>query len=80
MTTKVAVIGAAGRMGATVCEAVEGADDMELVGRFDAGDDLGDLGGADVVVGKTAQLDNSRNCSCDRFESLSTGGVTSEYG
>ena len=42
MTTKVAVIGAAGRMGATVCEAIEGADDMELVGRFDAGDDLGD--------------------------------------
>ena len=41
MTTKVAVIGAAGRMGATVCEAVEGADDMELVGRFDDGDDLG---------------------------------------
>ena len=50
MTTKVAVIGAAGRMGATVCEAVEGADDMELVGRFDDGDDLGDLGGAEVAV------------------------------
>ena len=50
MTTKVAVIGAAGRMGSTVCAAVEGADDMELVGRFDDGDDLGDLGGADVVV------------------------------
>lgn len=50
MTTTVAVIGAAGRMGATVCEAVEGADDLELVGRYDEGDDLGDLGGADVVV------------------------------
>ena len=50
MTTKVAVIGAAGRMGATACEAVEGADDLELVGRFDAGDDLGDLGGADVAI------------------------------
>ncbi|WP_207022859.1 4-hydroxy-tetrahydrodipicolinate reductase [Phycicoccus sp. DTK01] len=49
-TTRVAVIGAAGRMGSTVCAAVEGADDLELVGRFDAGDDLGDLGGADVVV------------------------------
>ncbi|QIM21225.1 4-hydroxy-tetrahydrodipicolinate reductase [Phycicoccus sp. HDW14] len=48
--TRVAVIGAAGRMGATVCAAVEGADDLELVGRYDAGDDLGDLGGADVVV------------------------------
>ena len=48
--TKVAVIGAGGRMGATVCGAVEGADDLELVGRFDVGDELGDLGGADVVV------------------------------
>ncbi|GAB94252.1 dihydrodipicolinate reductase [Kineosphaera limosa NBRC 100340] len=37
-------------MGSTVCEAVTDADDLELVGRFDAGDDLGDLGGADVAV------------------------------
>jgi 4-hydroxy-tetrahydrodipicolinate reductase len=34
-TTQVAVAGAAGRMGQTVCEAVEGAPDMELVGRAD---------------------------------------------
>ena len=32
---EVAVSGAAGRMGQTVCEAVEGAPDMELVGRAD---------------------------------------------
>ena len=32
---KVAVSGAAGRMGQTVCEAVDGAPDMELVGRAD---------------------------------------------
>jgi 4-hydroxy-tetrahydrodipicolinate reductase len=32
---KVAVSGAAGRMGQTVCEAVLGAEDMELVGRAD---------------------------------------------
>jgi 4-hydroxy-tetrahydrodipicolinate reductase len=49
-TTKVAVIGASGRMGAEVCRAVEAADDLELVGRFDHGDDLGDLGGAAVAV------------------------------
>jgi 4-hydroxy-tetrahydrodipicolinate reductase len=48
--TTVAVIGAGGRMGATVCRAVEEADDLELVGRFDVGDELGDLGSADVVV------------------------------
>src|SRR5947209_2362224 len=32
---RVAVAGAAGRMGATVCRAVEGAEDMELTGRAD---------------------------------------------
>ena len=32
---RVAVAGAAGRMGQTVCEAVLGAEDMELVGRAD---------------------------------------------
>jgi 4-hydroxy-tetrahydrodipicolinate reductase len=32
---RVAVSGAAGRMGETVCEAVEGAEDMDLVGRAD---------------------------------------------
>src|SRR4051794_5548289 len=37
-------------MGSEVCRAVEAADDLELAGRFDVGDDLGDLGGASVVV------------------------------
>jgi 4-hydroxy-tetrahydrodipicolinate reductase len=50
---RVVVSGAAGRMGATVCDAVEGADDMELAGRADPALDaeLGaQLDGADVVV------------------------------
>jgi 4-hydroxy-tetrahydrodipicolinate reductase len=47
---KVSVIGAAGRMGSEVCRAVTAAPDLALVGRFDLGDELGDLGGADVVV------------------------------
>ncbi|HEX3002935.1 MAG TPA: 4-hydroxy-tetrahydrodipicolinate reductase [Angustibacter sp.] len=62
---KVAVIGAAGRMGRQVCQVVEDADDLELVGRFDDGDELGDLGGADVAVEfsvPTASLDNVRHC------------------
>jgi 4-hydroxy-tetrahydrodipicolinate reductase len=50
MSIAVAVIGAAGRMGSTVCQAVEAADDLELVGRFDLGDELGELAGADVAV------------------------------
>jgi 4-hydroxy-tetrahydrodipicolinate reductase len=37
-------------MGSEVCRAVNAAPDTELVGRYDVGDDLGDLGGAGVVV------------------------------
>jgi len=40
----VAVLGAAGRMGTTVCAAVEAAPDLELVARLDAGDDLARVG------------------------------------
>lgn len=50
---RVAVAGAAGRMGATVCEAVEEADGLELSGRADPalGVELAEvLGEADVVV------------------------------
>jgi 4-hydroxy-tetrahydrodipicolinate reductase len=50
---KVVVSGAAGRMGETTCEAVEGAKDMELVGRADPALDtpVTDLlDGADVMV------------------------------
>ena len=64
----VAVSGAAGRMGQTVCAAVEGADDMALVGRADPllqtalADVLGD---ADVVVDFStpdSALANARAC------------------
>jgi len=50
---RVAVAGAAGRMGEAVCAAVEGAHDMELTGRADPllGTSLGELlANADVVV------------------------------
>ncbi len=50
---RVAVAGAAGKMGLTVCDAVAGAPDMELVGRADPalGVELSEvLGDADVVV------------------------------
>jgi len=48
---RVAVIGAAGRMGRTVCDAVEAAPDLELVARLDVGDDISALAGrADVGV------------------------------
>jgi 4-hydroxy-tetrahydrodipicolinate reductase len=48
---RVAVIGAAGRMGRTVCGAVEAAADLELVAQLDVGDDIGSLDGvADVGI------------------------------
>jgi 4-hydroxy-tetrahydrodipicolinate reductase len=65
---RVAVAGAAGRMGQTVCEAVEGAEGMELAGRADPalGVELSDLlGEADVVVDFTVPdtaLGNVRAC------------------
>lgn len=49
-TIDVAVVGAKGRMGSTVCRAVTAAAGLHLVGEYDLGDDLGDLGSADVVV------------------------------
>ena len=65
---RVAVSGAAGRMGATVCEAVESAPDMELSGRADPllGTALEDvLDDADVVVDFTrpeVALQNALAC------------------
>ncbi|MDO9354202.1 MAG: dihydrodipicolinate reductase C-terminal domain-containing protein [Solirubrobacteraceae bacterium] len=53
MAIRVAVAGAAGKMGVAVCEAVEGADDMVLAAQVDPalGVDLADvLGEVDVVV------------------------------
>ncbi|MDX6258992.1 MAG: 4-hydroxy-tetrahydrodipicolinate reductase [Kribbellaceae bacterium] len=49
---KVAVLGAKGKMGAQTCQAVEAADDLELVAALDQGDDRDELteAGAEVVV------------------------------
>src|SRR5262249_19942959 len=63
---KVAVAGAAGRMGRTVCQAVEGAGDMELTGRADPqlGTAVSDvLRDADVLVDftiPTTAIENAR--------------------
>jgi 4-hydroxy-tetrahydrodipicolinate reductase len=64
----VVVSGAAGRMGEAVCEAVDGADDLELAGRADPSLDsrLSELlGEAEVVVDFTtpeAAIDNAVAC------------------
>jgi 4-hydroxy-tetrahydrodipicolinate reductase len=65
---RVAVAGAAGRMGQTVCEAVEAAEGMELAGRADPelGVELTELlGDADVVIDFTVPdtaLGNVKAC------------------
>ncbi len=64
----VAVCGAAGRMGQTVCDAVQAADDLSLIGRADPLLDtalVDVLGDADVVVDFTtpdAAVENARTC------------------
>jgi 4-hydroxy-tetrahydrodipicolinate reductase len=66
--TRVGVSGAAGRMGGTVCEAVEEAEGLELAGRADPalGVELGEiLGRVDVVVDFSVPdvaLANVREC------------------
>jgi len=47
---RVAVLGAAGRMGATTCAAVTSAPDLELVARLDVGDDVSGAAAAQVAV------------------------------
>jgi len=65
---RVAVAGAAGRMGATVCDAVAAAEGLELTGRADPalGTELSEvIGDADVVVDFTVPdtaLANVRAC------------------
>ena len=57
---RVGVIGAAGRMGAEVCRAVHGADDLELVAAVDpgaAGAGLGEVAGVDVGMEIAGDLD-----------------------
>jgi len=60
---RVGVLGAKGRMGATVCDAISAAPDLELVAALDQGDDVNDLvvAGVQVVVDFTrpdAVMDN----------------------
>jgi 4-hydroxy-tetrahydrodipicolinate reductase len=62
---KVGVLGARGRMGATVCETVRDAPDTELAAAIDLHDDLDTLLICDVVVDFThvgAVMDNLRWC------------------
>lgn len=54
MVTRVAVVGASGRLGSLACTVIEQQSDLALVARLDSRSDLGEMLGADVVLDVTA--------------------------
>jgi 4-hydroxy-tetrahydrodipicolinate reductase len=50
MAVRIGVFGAQGRMGRTVCDAVDADPDLELVARVDVGDDIETMAAAGVEV------------------------------
>lgn len=63
----VGVLGSRGRVGSAICDAVEAAEDLDLVARIEQGDELSELeaGGARVVVDFThpdVVMDNLEYC------------------
>lgn len=83
-TLKVGVLGAKGRVGSTICDGVEAAEDMELVARIDDGDSLDELvaAGAEMVVDFThpdVVLDNLEFCVANDIHCVvGTTGFTDE--
>lgn len=53
MTTRVAVVGATGRLGSQVCQVIEGLPGFDVIARLDSTSDLQDMLGADAVVDVT---------------------------
>lgn len=82
--TKVGVLGARGKVGSAVCEAVREAEDLELVAEVDQGDSLDSLvdSGAEVVVDFThpdVVMDNLRYCVSHGIHAVvGTTGFTEE--
>lgn len=54
MVTRVAVVGASGRLGSLACHLIEQQHDLTVVARLDSRSDLGEILGADVVLDVTA--------------------------
>lgn len=79
---KVGVLGARGKMGSTVCDAVEAAPDMELVAAIDIDDDRAPLTVAEVAVDFThpgAVMDNLRWCVTNGLHVVAgTSGFSAE--
>lgn len=65
MALKIGVLGARGRVGSVICEAVSRADDLELMTKIAHGDSLESLIGCDVAVDFThpdVVMDNLKFC------------------
>jgi 4-hydroxy-tetrahydrodipicolinate reductase len=70
---KVGVLGAKGRMGSQVCQAVADAEDLTLAAGVDQGDDRAALAGCDVVVDFThpgVVMDNLHWCIGQRLTAV----------
>jgi 4-hydroxy-tetrahydrodipicolinate reductase len=82
VTIRVGVFGAAGRMGRTVCDAVEADAELELVAQIDLGDAREDMtaAGVQVAVDFTAAdgaRDNARWCADNGIHAvIGTSGLT----
>jgi 4-hydroxy-tetrahydrodipicolinate reductase len=74
---RVAVIGAAGRMGRITCAAVEAADGLDLGVTIDLGDDIDTVAGADVaVVFSTPSVAADHTLACVRHGVHAVVGTT----
>jgi 4-hydroxy-tetrahydrodipicolinate reductase len=81
VTVRVGVIGAAGRMGAEVCRAVHGADDLELVAAVDphhAGASVRDVAGIDVDLEVAGELDALTGSGADVAVDFSVPSVVGD--
>ena len=82
--TKVGVLGARGKVGTAICEAVRHADDLQLVAEVDQGDPLDTLvdSGAEVVVDFThpdVVMDNLQYCVSNGIHAVvGTTGFTED--
>src|SRR4051794_9660333 len=82
MSVRVGVFGAAGRMGGTVCEAVDADPELEVVARVDIGDRREDMldAGVQVAIDFTAAeaaRDNMAWCAANALHAvIGTSGMT----
>lgn len=81
---KVGILGARGKVGSTICEAVEAAQDLDLVAKIDFDSDMNDLvaAGAEVIVDFTqpdAVMGNLEFCISNGIHAVvGTTGFTPE--